>query len=139
MLFRSDEVEHHLDQCLVCRACETACPSNVQFGQVMEAARHAILTEHASPLRRTLTQLAFRHLFPHPDRLAAVGQVVRWYQRSPLPNLVQRAAQMGLIPKRLAVMERMAPRLNDTFFSGPPSEVVPAVGTRRHTVAMVSG
>ena len=135
----TDEVEHHLDQCLVCRACETACPSNVQFGQVMEAARHAILTEHASPQRRTLTRLAFRHLFPHPDRLEAVGRVVRWYQRSPLPNLVQRAARLGLIPKRLAVMERMAPRLNDTFFSGPPSEIAPAVGTRRFTVAMVSG
>lgn len=135
----TDEVEHHLDQCLVCRACETACPSNVQFGQVMEAARHSILEDHGSPQRRFLTRLAFRHLFPHPNRLELVGRIVRWYQRSPLPTLVQRAAGLGLFPRRLALMERMAPRLSDSFFAGPPSEVVPATTTRRSTVGMVSG
>lgn len=135
----TDEVEHHLDQCLVCRACETACPSNVQFGQVMEAARHAILEEHASPQQRTLTRLVFRHLFPHPERLEAIGRLLRWFQRSPFAALVQRAARMGLFPRRLALMERMAPRLSDTFFSAPPSEVVPAQGARRFTVGMVTG
>ena len=135
----TDEVEHHLDQCLVCRACETACPSNVQFGQVMEAARHAILEGHAPAPQRALTRLAFRHLFPFPGRLEAIGRVLRWYQRSPLPALVQWAATLGLLPKRLAVMERMAPTLNDQFFVGPPSEVIPATSTRRFRVGMVSG
>ncbi len=135
----SDEVEHHLDQCLVCRACETACPSNVQFGQVMEAARHAILETKATPQRRLLTALAFRHLFPHPRRLELVGRLVRWYQRSPFPALVQRAARAGIVPRRLAVMERMAPRLSDAFFSAPPTAVVPATGPRRFAVGMVSG
>ena len=135
----TDEVEHHLDQCLVCRACETACPSNVQFGQVMEAARHAILEDHASVQQRSLTRIAFRHLFPYPARLAAIGRFIRWYQRSPFPALVQQAARLGLFPKRLALMERMAPRLNDEFFAAPPSEVVPATATRRLTVGMVTG
>ncbi len=135
----TDEVEHHLDQCLVCRACETACPSNVQFGQVMEAARHAILEEHASLRQRVVTRIAFRHIFPHPARLELIGRLVRWYQQSPFPAIVQRAASLGLFPKRLALMERMAPRLNDTFFESPPSEVVSATASRRFTVGMVSG
>lgn len=135
----TDDVQDHLQLCLVCRACETACPSNVQFGQVMEAARHELLQHHSTPKRRIITALAFRHLFPHPARLKLIGQALRLYQRSPLPALVQWAARNGLFPKRLAVMEQMAPPLSDRFFETPPTERVPAQGERRFTVGMISG
>ena len=135
----SDEVEDHLNQCLVCRACETACPSNVQFGQVMEAARHSILKERATPLRRALTWLAFRQLFPHPERLAFVGSLLRWYQQSPLPAIVQLATRIGLVPPRLALMEKMAPPLSDRFFETPSTELFASHGPSRMTVGMVSG
>lgn len=135
----TDEVVEHLQLCLVCRACETACPSNVQFGQVMEAARHSLLQEHSRPRRRALSWLAFRQLFPYPSRLRLVGQILRLYQRSPLPAVTQWAARRHVIPQRLAVMEQMAPQLSDRFFEIPPTEVIPARGERRHTVGMISG
>jgi glycolate oxidase iron-sulfur subunit len=144
----TDDVVEHLQLCLVCRACETACPSNVQFGQVMEAARHELLRHHSSPLRKLVSWLAFRQLFPHPSRLALVARALRLYQRSPLPRLTQWAAARGLLPKRLAVMEQMAPRLSDRFFEIPPTERVPAQGEGGHrgqgeraayTVGMISG
>ena len=135
----TEEVTEHLQRCLVCRACETACPSNVQFGQVMEAARHSLLEEHSRPRRRLLSWLAFRQLFPYPARLKAVGAALRLYQHSPLPALAQWAAQRKLIPMRLAVMEQMAPRLSDRFFEAPPNQVVPARGERRFAVGMISG
>jgi Fe-S oxidoreductase len=135
----SDEVVDHLQLCLVCRACETACPSNVQFGQVMEAARHELLAHHSSWQRKMASWLAFRQLFPYPGRLAFIGSVLRLYQRSPLPRLTRWAAGRGLLPRRLAVMEQMAPPLSDRFFEAPPTERVPAQGERRFTVGMISG
>lgn len=138
----TEEVTDHLQLCLVCRACETACPSNVQFGQVMEAARHELLTHHSSRTRKFFSWLAFRQLFPHPDRLALVARGLRLYQRSPLPKLIEWAVQRRLFPKkveRLALMEQMAPVLSQRFFEAPPTERVPAQGERRFTVGMISG
>jgi glycolate oxidase iron-sulfur subunit len=111
----TDDVVDHLQKCLVCRACETACPSNVQFGQVMEAARHELLEHYSTPKRRFFSWLAFRQLFPYPSRLKAVGLLLRLYQRSPLPIITDLLARARLLPARLAVMEKMAPRLSDRF------------------------
>lgn len=43
----SDEFVEHMYCCLGCRACETACPSGVQFGKLIEAAREQIQIEVA--------------------------------------------------------------------------------------------
>lgn len=135
----TDDVVDHLQKCLVCRACETACPSNVQFGQVMEAARHQLLESHSTPKRRFLSWLAFRQLFPYPSRLKLVGKALRLYQHSPMPLVTDLLTRWKLLPRRLSVMEKMSPRLSDRFFEIPPTERVPARGERRHTVGMVSG
>lgn len=135
----TDDVVDHLQKCLVCRACETACPSNVQFGQVMEAARHELLESHGTPKRRFLSWLAFRQLFPYPGRLKLVGQALRFYQHSPLPLVTDLLTRWKLLPRRLSVMEKMSPRLSDRFFEIPATERVPTRGERRYTVGMVSG
>ena len=137
----TDEVEDHLQLCLVCRACETACPSNVQFGQVMEAARHELLQRHSSRKRKVASWLAFRYLFPAPHRLKLVGQALRLYQRSPLPAVLGWARRRDLVPRplrRLVTMEQLAPPLSERFFE-PPTERIPAQGERRYTVGMISG
>ena len=135
----TDDVVDHLQKCLVCRACETACPSNVQFGQVMEAARHELLERHATPKRRFLSWLAFRQLFPYPSRLKLVGTMLRVYQRSPLPFITDLLARARILPARLSVMEKMAPRLSNRFFEIPRTQMVPARGERRHSVGMIAG
>lgn len=73
-------VADHLYLCLACRACETACPSGVQYGRVAEAARDA-LGPPGRPLQRTVVRFALRHLMPHPGRLRALAGMIRFYQQ----------------------------------------------------------
>ena len=40
-----DKLRSHLDNCLLCRACEAKCPSKVQYGEIMDGARSALKTD----------------------------------------------------------------------------------------------
>lgn len=91
----------HLEACLVCRACETACPSLVPFGRIMEGAREELAARRRpSPVRAALVDVV-----THPRLLAAVAWVVRVYERSGLARVARR-----VLPRRLAELERLLPR-----------------------------
>ena len=116
----SAAVNDHLQLCLQCRACETACPSNVHFGQVMEGARSTILEEESTRLRRVLTWAVFGQLFAYPARLVLLGILLRFYQRSGLQAIVRWIMGQAWVPPRLRLMEQMLPQLSRRFFRAPP-------------------
>src|SRR5437667_391732 len=118
--------------CLVCRACETACPSGVQYGRIAEAARE-VLGPPGSPLFRRLARLAFTQVFPSPRRLRWIFSALRLYQRSGLQWVIRR-----VLPRRLREMDALLPAVPSRFFA-PGADVMPAIGTRRARVALLSG
>src|SRR5690348_10077130 len=90
-----DSFVRHIDQCLDCRACETACPAGVEYGKLVEAARAQIEQNYRRPLSSRLARsLAYRHLLPFPRRIAFVARVARLYQESGLRTV---ARQSGLL------------------------------------------
>jgi glycolate oxidase iron-sulfur subunit len=80
----------HIDRCLDCRACETACPSGVEYGKLVEAARAQIEQNYRRPFFSRITRdFVFRRLLPYPKRIAMVARVLRIYQRWGLQSLAR--------------------------------------------------
>ena len=130
----------HIDLCLDCRACETACPSGVEYGKLVEAARGQIEKYYKrAPVAGLLRKLFFRELLPHRARLEAVGKILRFYQQSGLEKLVLASRLLTILPWNLERVAGLAPRMEKPFFTERLGSVVPAVGTRRYKVAFFAG
>jgi Fe-S oxidoreductase len=128
----NDIFKEHLYLCLLCRACETACPSGVQYGRIAEAAREQ-LGPPGSRWARMLLKLVFTRLLPYPRRLRIAFRLLWFYQRTG----VQRIARL-LLPAKLREMDALLPAIPSRFFH-PEATILPAIGPRRAKVAMLNG
>jgi glycolate oxidase iron-sulfur subunit len=128
----SETFERHLDLCLGCRACESACPSGVPFGSLLEATRSQFRRRASS--ESLLSRLIFS-VFPEPVRLGALLAPLRLYQRSGFQKLVRRSGALRRFP-RLAAMEALLP---DVPAAVPLPEFVAAHGTPRGRVGLLTG
>ena len=81
----------HIDRCLGCRACESACPAGVQYGQLLEAARAEIVDARPKPKgTHRLLKFVLRHVWLQPRRLRAAFALARIVRDSGLSRLVLR-------------------------------------------------
>ncbi len=158
----STTAAEHFDRCLGCMACMTACPSGVQYDQLIEAAR--VWTEEARSAppaveaalpggkgpggkgpdgRRTVrdraTRAAIFSLFPYPRRLRALTAPLRAAQRTGLDRRLARSSLPGRVSPALGAALRLAPPGVSAAAARPLPERVPALGTRRAVVGMLTG
>lgn len=130
----------HIDLCLDCRACETACPSGVEYGKLVEAARGQIEQHyHRPPLATLLRKLFYYEILPHPGRLRWAGRLLRFYQRSGLEKVVLSSRVLKLLPGRLDKVAQLAPRMEKPFFYESLGKTIPPEGKRRYRVALFAG
>jgi glycolate dehydrogenase iron-sulfur subunit len=128
----------HIDKCLDCRACETACPSGVDYGKLVEYARARIENEYKrSFFTRLARRLFIEQLLPYPARISFAARLLRVYQRS---GLQQIARKMGLLKMLgLANRDRLLPATDQRFFFEQLGTTFPGYGTRRARVALFAG
>jgi len=133
----SDPFERHMYGCLDCRACETACPSGVEFGKLMEGARSQIEAARPRSLaERVVRAITFRVLLPRPAVLGTFAHV------SVLAKRLGAAAVLRAIGRRVVVAGRLATLLDlvpDRASSRALPERYPARGTLRGRVALFTG
>ena len=127
--------QEHIDLCLGCRACETACPSGVQYGLLLEAARTGIVEAKPPSSRERLVRwLALRQFMPHRGRLRLMARLLYLYQRLGLSTLVRKS---GLLPRSMQSMEALLPPITQPFFDD--TKPAPAIGEKRGDVAFLVG
>ncbi|MGH9736718.1 MAG: (Fe-S)-binding protein [Candidatus Acidiferrales bacterium] len=128
----------HIDRCLDCRACETACPSGVEYGKLIELARAQIEQKYRRPfVSRFIRDLVYRRLLPHPKRIAAVARCIRLYQASGLASFTRATGILRVFG--LQDRERLMPRVDRDFFFSELGKTFPAHGQQRARVAFFAG
>ncbi len=127
----------HIDRCLDCRACETACPSGVQYGRIVERARAMIEQEYRRPWLERGLRRGFYRVIADFERLARWARRLRWYQRSGVQRLLRASGVLKLFG--VAKLEALAPRVEGDFFFREIGAVYPAKGERRARVALLAG
>ncbi|GAA4551926.1 (Fe-S)-binding protein [Pseudonocardia xishanensis] len=130
-------LHEHIDACLGCMACVTACPSGVQYDKLLESVRPQLErhVERSTPDR--LFREAIFALFPYRRRLRAAALPGALYQKLATVPAIRRLA--AKLPGRLAAMESLLPpvTVREAFARLP--EHTAAVGERRGRVALLSG
>jgi glycolate oxidase iron-sulfur subunit len=136
------EVRRHLELCLDCRACETACPSGVQYGKLIEPFRVAMEQPTAPGGPRTKTDDWFHRyilfgMFPYPEKLRQSLRPARVAQQLGLDRFIVATGLWRLLPPRLGRLVTMLPRLEKPLPALP--EFLEAKGRRRARVALFTG
>ena len=135
-------VRRHLDLCLDCRSCETACPSGVQYGRLIEPFRVEMHSAAAMPAKSAMRPGWFQRLFlyglfPYPRRMRwalAPARLMQWLR---LDRAIESVGLTSVLPAKLRRMHALLPPLSPR--PKPLPELLPAIGPRRARVALFTG
>ena len=128
----------HIDKCLDCRSCETACPSAVNYGKLVEHARARIERDYKRPLlSRMARNFVYRRLLPYPERIAMAAKLLRIYQRTGLQATARETGILKLFG--LAERDSFLPPVDRQFFFDQLGGTFAAQGTRHARVAFFAG
>jgi len=131
-------VATHIDRCLGCMACVTACPSGVRYDVLIEQMRPVVERRH----RRTPADRAFRRfcfeVFTHPGRLRALVPALVAGRRLGLQRRLQ--PQLAQRFPRLAAMARVTPDVKlSAAWKKLPERTPARSGAARGTVGLLQG
>ena len=127
-----DDAARHLDLCLGCRGCETACPSGVHYGRLIEGARSFVERNHRRGIVDRLKRRAVSAIFPYPKRLQALLAPLRLVDRLGL-----RPALRAIVPRTVRDWLDLLPRLEAKV--GPLAEAATTPSANAATVVVHHG
>lgn len=133
-----DSFVQHIDRCLGCLNCQTACPSGVAYGSLLERARAQIAENYRrSRVGEWLRRHFYAEVLPSFGKLAREARLVRFYQRSGLQALARATGLLKFLG--MAELDALSPRIDSRFSFRDLGHVFPAEGERRGRVALLIG
>ena len=129
----------HIELCLACRSCESACPSGVQYGRLVEAARAQIEDKVIRPWHvQAVRWFVFTRLLVSPVLLRVAGTLLFLYEASGFQRFLRNSKLLKLFGD-LEALEQLTPPAQPPFFFRNIGKVFPAEGERRYRVAFLAG
>jgi glycolate oxidase iron-sulfur subunit len=129
----------HIDNCLGCMSCMTACPSGVEYNKLIEDTRTQVEDNTTRPLADSLFRKLLFATFPHPRRLRLLGVPISVYQRTGLQFLVRKLGILKLLPRRMAAMESLLPTVPLNPFHSRPTNIATTATKKLGRVGMLTG
>jgi glycolate oxidase iron-sulfur subunit len=134
----NDTYIEHIDLCLACRGCESACPSGVQYGRLVEAARAQIENTIQRPLHiRLLRRAVFGFLLPSRTNIRIAAAFMSIYQRSGLRKFARSSGILKALG--LADADALSPDVESPDFYRNYGRIHAPDGPRRYRVALLGG
>ncbi len=109
-----DDMEEAINLCLGCRACETACPTNVQYGKILESAIDVIAKHKNEQLKNRLKvvkSFLFNTVVPSNNIRQVLGAGLAMYQKSGLQKVAQKTGVLNILPENLQAFEAILPKV----------------------------
>ncbi|MCR8636479.1 (Fe-S)-binding protein [Paenibacillus radicis (ex Xue et al. 2023)] len=133
-------LEEPMDLCLGCRACETVCPTGVEYGSILEAARAAITRrkKYSIPVR-ALRNTLFKKVFPSRKAMNLIGNAMWMYEKSGVQKLARKSGLMKKLPSHLGEFEAVTPPTVSPLERSSLPRFTPAKGTKKYTIAFFVG
>ena len=127
------DVTRHLDLCLGCRACETACPSGVPYGRILETARKQINEARVRPRPTALSRWALLETLTHPAAMTAALRAARIATGGDVPAPAVRllSGDPSAAGQSVCLPEMLSPPL--------PPAITLAIGAKRARVGVLTG
>jgi len=130
----------HMRLCLLCRACESTCPSGVKYGRLMEAVRGQIRRLYGqSALERFTRYMVFKALLPNQRSLEFLFGISRLYQRTGLRTAMRRSGLIRFLPRQLRALDEYIPPIPSQFFKAREHPLTKPEGNKEHRVGFFSG
>lgn len=107
-----EEMREPIEKCLGCRACVTVCPTNVEYGKILEGAKEVLEENEQKSRKKKITEnLIFKTIFPSKKWMDGVGDLSWLYRKTGLQGIAQKAGITKCMPLHLNQFEAVLPRL----------------------------
>jgi len=135
----TDSYQKHIGLCLACRGCESACPSGVPYGRMVEDARAELeLHTRRGWLARRVRRFVFGRLLQSRALLSIAGTMLYLFEFSGLKALGRGLGQLRLLG-RFGDLLQLTPSADPPFFFSQIGRTFPAEGERRYRIALLAG
>ncbi len=135
----TDSYIEHISLCLACRGCETACPSGVPYGRLIEGARAQLESlRKRSFLNRLFRSFIFDHFIPSRNMLQIAGAGLYLYQASGMQRVLRALGVLNVVGN-LGNLEALTPNAEVPFFFPQIGKTFAAEGEQRFRVAFLAG
>ena len=133
-----ETVVEHLDKCLGCLACETACPSGVQYRFLIESSRSQIERNYKRSIGDKLFRGMLFSILPYPKKLGRTLPLLYFYNKSGMRRLFNSFGLIKKLSSTIYRMEQMIPKVDSISLKTYPEVISPA-GEKKHRVALLTG